>query len=113
MMSWKACTSCEDVSLINSKRFGNVLHSTSPEKIETGFSEAENNGEDKHKSETQSRHFDARNERIETGAVVTKCRGFSCDEMRTKRMLSIGREKDRVREEIVANSGTTKISVQN
>ena len=39
------------------------------------YERLKNDGEEKHRSETSITKFDARNERIETGAVVKNCRG--------------------------------------
>ena len=58
------------------------------------------------------RNFDARNERIETGAVVTSRRRQKGVE-RDKENAIIGKQKDNVREETRVVSGTMKISVQN
>ena len=58
------------------------------------------------------RNFDARNERIETGAVVTSRRG-SIGIERGKEFAISGKQKDSVREETSAVSGTTVMNVQN
>ena len=58
-------------------------------------------------------NFDARNERIETGAVVTIRRVLRGVEKRTSSLLSLESKKDSVREETNAVSGTTDMSVQN
>ena len=52
------------------------------------------------------RNFDARNERIETGAVVASRRGL-------KEFAINGKQKGSVREDTNAVSGTTVMSVQN
>ena len=58
----------------------------------------------------RSRKFDARNERIETGAVVTSRRGSSGEE---KEFAVSGKQKRSVREETNAVSGTSVVDVQN
>ena len=58
------------------------------------------------------RNFDARNEKIETGAVVTSCRGFVVFKGDMEFAIS-GKQKDRVRKETNPVSGTTVMSVQN
>ena len=58
------------------------------------------------------RNFDARNERIETGAVVTNRRvGVVLKD--EKEFATSGKQKDSGREETNAVSGTTLMSVQN
>ena len=59
------------------------------------------------------RNFDARNERIETGAVVTSRRGSSGRVSGDKEFAINGKQKGSVREETNAVSGTTVMSVPN
>ena len=58
------------------------------------------------------RNFDARNETIETGAVVTNRRGQRVLKEDKENAIS-EKQKDSVREETSVVSGTMKISVQN
>ena len=56
-----------------------VRHGNSSKDAHAQLSEIEDDGEEKYRSETSdSRNFDARHERIETGAVVASRRG-SCE----------------------------------
>ena len=84
-------------------RIGIVRHGDSSEDIAAQLSEVENDGEEEYGSETSITKFDARNERIETGAVVTSRRWLSGN----------GKHKGSVREETNAVSSTTVMSVQN
>ena len=59
------------------------------------------------------RNFDARNERIGTGAVVTSRRGTKWYWKRKRSLLSMESRKGSVREETSLVSGTMKVSVQN
>ena len=59
------------------------------------------------------RTFDAKNERIETGAVVTSRAGDWVVLKEDKEFAISGKQKGSVREETNAVSGTTVVSVQN
>ena len=60
----------------------------------------------------RSRNFDARNVKIETGAVVSSRRGLSGIERGSRNLLSVESKKVSVREETNADSDTRVMIVQ-
>ena len=88
MMSWKVCA--------NSKLYNIESHKKT---FVAQLSNVEDDGEEKHRSETRiTKKFDARKERIETGAVVKSRKGLSgvergpreCNQWKSKGQCSKG-----------------------
>ena len=113
MIFWKVCTNWEYVSLINSKRYSNCTTWNFIRRFRGLMIRSWKRWWKEEKIRIFDYEiFDARIEKIETGALVTSRRRLGGIEKRKRNLLSVEKQKGSVREETNAVSGMTVMSVE-